>query len=164
DVWVLRPQEAKGMGMFDPGSDCWHVPRVCGTFRERQRHVCQMPLAVLERVVLACTAPGGLVLDPHAGTGTALVGAAEWGRRDVGGGGGGGGLGGEGVGCREAPRRTPPPHSCRPAARRRQGGRPPALASSRRRRGVSQPTSSRNWMASRKHSPISFANGQGASS
>ncbi|HKB37337.1 MAG TPA: DNA methyltransferase [Gemmataceae bacterium] len=84
DVWVLRPQEAEEMGLFDPTFDCWHVPRVNGTFKERVDHPCQMPQAVLERIILACTNPGDLVLDPMCGPGTTLVAARRLGRRSIG--------------------------------------------------------------------------------
>ena len=68
-----------------PG-DVWNeFPRVCGTFKERVGwHPCQMPLALLERIVLACSNPGDLVLDPFAGSGTTLLAAARHGRRWVG--------------------------------------------------------------------------------
>jgi site-specific DNA-methyltransferase (adenine-specific) len=78
NVWVLRPQEEPEA--FRPDSDVWHVPRVAGTFRERLRHVCQMPIAVLERIVRLASSPGELVLDPFAGTGTTLVAAKRHGR------------------------------------------------------------------------------------
>jgi site-specific DNA-methyltransferase (adenine-specific) len=81
DVWVLRPQDAEGLGFFDQGSDCWHVPRVAGTFKERQGHVCQMPLPVLERIIRVASNPGDLVLDPYAGTATTLVAALRLGRQ-----------------------------------------------------------------------------------
>ena len=65
--------------------DVWKFSRVCGTFKERVGwHPCQMPLALLERVVTACSNPGDLVLDPFAGSGTTLVAAARLGRRWVG--------------------------------------------------------------------------------
>ena len=65
-----------------PG-DVWTVPRVCGTFRERNTagHGCQMPEAVLERIVRACTNPGDVVVDPFAGSGTTLAVAKKLGRR-----------------------------------------------------------------------------------
>ena len=68
-----------------PG-DVWNeFPRVCGTFKERVGwHPCQMPLALLERIVLACSNPSDVVLDPFAGSGTTLVAAARNGRRWVG--------------------------------------------------------------------------------
>ena len=68
-----------------PG-DVWNeFPRVCGTYKERVGwHPCQMPVRLLERIVLACSNPGDLVLDPFAGSGTTLVAAARHGRRWVG--------------------------------------------------------------------------------
>jgi DNA modification methylase len=84
DVWLLRPQDAEGAGLFAPDTDAWHVRRECGTFRECVGHVCQMPLAVLVRIVLVASNPGDLVLDPFAGTGTTLVAAKKWSRQFVG--------------------------------------------------------------------------------
>ena len=58
---------------------------MCGTFKERVGwHPCQMPVALLERIILACSKPGDLVLDPFAGSGTTLLAAARQGRRWVG--------------------------------------------------------------------------------
>lgn len=71
DTWVLRPQEA--VHHFRPDSDTWYVPRVCGTFHERTTHPCQMPEALLERIVKVASAEGDLVLDPFAGSGTTLA-------------------------------------------------------------------------------------------
>lgn len=83
DVWVLRPQDCAEA--FSPASDTWHVPRVNGTFKERARfHPCQMPEAILERIVLACSDRGDLVLDPFAGTGSALCVAKRLARRWIG--------------------------------------------------------------------------------
>jgi site-specific DNA-methyltransferase (adenine-specific) len=59
-----------------PG-DVWEVSRVCGTFRERAGHCCQTPLAILNRIILATTNAGDLVIDPFAGTGTMLVAARQ---------------------------------------------------------------------------------------
>jgi len=80
DVWYLRPQEAEGH--FDPESDTWNVSRVCGTFKERQGwHGCQMPRAVLDRIVKASSNPGDIVLDPFCGSGTTAASAKALGRR-----------------------------------------------------------------------------------
>jgi site-specific DNA-methyltransferase (adenine-specific) len=57
---------------------------VAGTFRERVGHVCQMPLAVLERIVRLASNLGELVLDPFAGSGTTLVAAKRHERRWLG--------------------------------------------------------------------------------
>jgi len=65
--------------------DVWTFSRVCGTFKERvQWHPCQMPVTLLERIILACSSPGAVVLDPFAGSGTTLVAAARRKRRWVG--------------------------------------------------------------------------------
>ncbi len=80
NVWFLRPQDA-GQDYFRPDSDVWHVPRVAGTFKERARFACQMPLPVLDRIVKVSSNPGEIVLDPMSGSGTTLVSAARLGRR-----------------------------------------------------------------------------------
>jgi site-specific DNA-methyltransferase (adenine-specific) len=82
DTWVLRPQEEARC--FAPNSDTWYVARVCGTFKERTGHPCQMPEAVLERIVRVSSSPGDLVLDPFAGSGTTLAVAHRLGRRYLG--------------------------------------------------------------------------------
>jgi site-specific DNA-methyltransferase (adenine-specific) len=79
DTWVLRPQETKDH--FREDSDTWYVPRVCGTFRERTGHPCQMPEAVLDRIIRVASNPGDLVIDPFAGSGTTLAAAKKLGRR-----------------------------------------------------------------------------------
>lgn len=78
DTWVLRPPEEPLA--FLPESDTWAVPRVCGTFKERGDHPCQMPLAVLERIIRVSSNVGDLVLDPFTGSGTTLAAAKKWGR------------------------------------------------------------------------------------
>jgi site-specific DNA-methyltransferase (adenine-specific) len=82
DTWVLRPQETDEH--FAADSDTWAVSRVCGTFRERTGHPCQMPEAVLERIIRVATDEGQLVLDPFAGSGTTLAVAKRLKRRYLG--------------------------------------------------------------------------------
>lgn len=82
DTWVLRPQETDQH--FAPDSDTWAVSRVCGTFRERTGHPCQMPEAVLERIIRVASDAGDLVLDPFAGSGTTLAVAKRLKRRFLG--------------------------------------------------------------------------------
>ncbi|MFQ5806506.1 MAG: DNA-methyltransferase [Phycisphaerae bacterium] len=66
--------------------DVWdEFSRVCGTFKERDGlHGCQMPEAMLTRIVLASSNPGDIVLDPFVGSGTTAVAAKRLGRRYVG--------------------------------------------------------------------------------
>jgi site-specific DNA-methyltransferase (adenine-specific) len=85
DTWYLRPQEAAPHAYFEPGYDTWNVSRVCGTFHEREGwHGCQMPIAVLNRIILASSDVGDIVLDPFNGSGTTTVAAALLGRKYVG--------------------------------------------------------------------------------
>ena len=84
DTWYLRPQEAPEP-LFASDGDTWNVSRVCGTFKEREGwHGCQMPMAVLDRIIRASSNPGDVVLDPFNGSGTTAVSAALLGRRYVG--------------------------------------------------------------------------------
>ena len=78
DVWILRPQETAEH--FRPEHDVWFVPRVCGTSFERVAHPCQMPEAILERIIRVATNSGDLVVDPFAGSGTTLAVAKRLGR------------------------------------------------------------------------------------
>lgn len=66
--------------------DTWdEYPRVCGTFKERAGwHGCQMPEALLARIIRTSSNEGDTVLDPFAGSGTTLSTAAKLGRRFVG--------------------------------------------------------------------------------
>jgi DNA modification methylase len=82
DTWVLRPQEDGKL--FRPDEDTWYVSRVCGTFKERTGHPCQMPEALLERIIRVASSPGDLVLDPFAGSCTTLAVAKRLGRRWLG--------------------------------------------------------------------------------
>ena len=91
DVWyldpgsfILRPQEAPEP-LFAAEGDTWNVSRVCGTFKEREGwHGCQMPLGVLNRIILSSSNPGEIVLDPFNGSGTTAVAAALLDRKYVG--------------------------------------------------------------------------------
>lgn len=82
DTWVLRPQETEQHFRHD--SDTWAISRVCGTFKERTNHPCQMPEAILERIIASTSKPSDLVLDPFAGSGTTLAVAKRLGRKCVG--------------------------------------------------------------------------------
>ncbi|MCA9073712.1 MAG: site-specific DNA-methyltransferase [Planctomycetaceae bacterium] len=83
NTWILRPQEAPGS--FGADEDTWHVPRVNGTFRERQGfHGCQMPEQVLGRIIRACSHQADVVLDPFVGSGTTAVVAKKLKRHFVG--------------------------------------------------------------------------------
>jgi site-specific DNA-methyltransferase (adenine-specific) len=67
-----------------PLGDVWEIGIVAPVARERTGYPTQKPQALLERLVLALTNPGDLVLDPYAGSGTTLVVAALNGRQALG--------------------------------------------------------------------------------
>lgn len=61
---------------------------VCDTYRYGQPgkvdHPTQKPLALIRRIVRAIVPPGGLIIDPTAGSGTTLLAAQLEGRRAIG--------------------------------------------------------------------------------
>jgi len=65
--------------------DVWKISRVAGTFKERVKNFpCQMPLALLERVIKASSNVGNIVLDPFIGSGTTAVACKKLGRKYIG--------------------------------------------------------------------------------
>jgi modification methylase len=67
----------------------WFIPLCTGAERLRDAdgnkvHPTQKPEALLHRVILACTAPGEVVLDPFLGSGTTAAVAKRLGRRFIG--------------------------------------------------------------------------------
>jgi modification methylase len=67
----------------------WFIPLCTGSERLRgtdgaKLHPTQKPEALLARVLMACTAPGEVVLDPFSGTGTTAAAAKRLGRRYIG--------------------------------------------------------------------------------
>lgn len=72
DTWILRPQIIPEA--FQAESDTWTIPRVCGTFKQRQKGAAnQLPEQLVGRIIRACSNKGDVVLDPMAGTGTVLA-------------------------------------------------------------------------------------------
>ncbi|MDR3737497.1 MAG: site-specific DNA-methyltransferase [Terracidiphilus sp.] len=65
-------------------SDVWLFPKVTsGANRaspERTEHPAQFPVAVIERIIKACSKPGDMVLDPFMGSGTTALVAVQLGR------------------------------------------------------------------------------------
>ncbi|WP_408887608.1 site-specific DNA-methyltransferase [Roseomonas haemaphysalidis] len=67
----------------------WFIPLCTGGERLRDEkgakvHPTQKPEALLHRVILSCTAPGDVVLDPFLGSGTTAAVAKRLGRRYIG--------------------------------------------------------------------------------
>ena len=83
DTWILRPQVLEEE--FGADKDTWRVSRVCGTFKEREGwHGCQMPEAILQRIIAVSSNPGDKVLDPFLGSGTTALAAKNLGRQYLG--------------------------------------------------------------------------------
>jgi site-specific DNA-methyltransferase (adenine-specific) len=64
--------------------DLWSVSRLHRQDPEREEHPTQKPLEIVERMVLASSAPGAMVLDPFMGSGTTAEAALLHGRRFTG--------------------------------------------------------------------------------
>lgn len=62
----------------------WCIPNTPAREKTLGRHPTQKPLALLERLILACTKPGDVVLDPFVGSGTTGVAAVKLGRSFIG--------------------------------------------------------------------------------
>ncbi len=64
--------------------DWWHYEQVKNVSRDKTSHPCQLPEPMVRRLVQMVAPPGGMVLDPFAGSGTVLVAAARSSRRAIG--------------------------------------------------------------------------------
>ena len=65
--------------------DWWEIqPLMPSDKRERTGYPTQKPLSLLDRIILASSNPGDVVLDPFCGSGTALVAADRAGRQWIG--------------------------------------------------------------------------------
>ncbi len=67
----------------NPG-DVWVIPNVKHNHVEKTSHPCQFPIELVERLVLALTNPGDLVIDPYLGVGSAACAAVLHNRRAAG--------------------------------------------------------------------------------
>ena len=65
-------------------TDVWRISMVSGNFEERTSHPAQYPEELIERIILAGTNEGDIVLDPFMGSGTSAVVAKKLGRHYLG--------------------------------------------------------------------------------
>lgn len=80
---IYGDKRAKGGGKMP--ANVWEFSRVCGTFKEKRKwHQCQIPEALVSRVILGHSKPGDLVLDPFVGSGTTAYVSAAHGRHCIG--------------------------------------------------------------------------------
>lgn len=86
-LWRLRGEFTHG-DPLDPCNplrvDGFADDRLNAQSSERVGYPTQKPIALLERFIAGATGPGGLVLDPTCGSGSALCAAIRLGRRAIG--------------------------------------------------------------------------------
>jgi len=73
DRWEPNPLGAKPRDVIE-------LPVICNGMAEKTPHATQKPEALIEKLILASSAPGQLVVDPFVGSGTTAVIAARLGR------------------------------------------------------------------------------------
>jgi len=65
-------------------SDVWTDIHRVKHNKFRDEHPCQLPIHLLERIILMATDEGDIVLDPFSGTGTTAIAAKRMGRQFIG--------------------------------------------------------------------------------
>jgi len=92
-LWAARDERTKhvfdyklmkSMNHGKQMQSIWTIMAPRGAEKALGAHPTQKPLELLERIVLASTRPGDLVLDPFSGSGTTGIAATRHGRRYVG--------------------------------------------------------------------------------
>ena len=73
DKWEPHPLGAKPRDVLE-------IPVICNGMTEKTPHATQKPEALIERLILASSQPGQLVVDPFVGSGTTAVVAGRLGR------------------------------------------------------------------------------------
>ena len=85
--YLLKDYGGKKAGLHPFGplvSDVWTDIHRIKHNKYRDQHPCQLPIHLLERIVLMTTDEGDIVLDPFNGTGTTAIAAKRLGRNYVG--------------------------------------------------------------------------------
>ena len=77
-----KKDQAHGFGPLL--SDVWNDIHRIRHKKRRDEHPCQLPVPLLERLILMTTDEGDIVLDPFVGTGTTAVAAKRLGRKYIG--------------------------------------------------------------------------------
>ena len=74
----------KDVDIEDEPQDIWPINTPAKAEKKHGKHPTQKPIALIERIILASTNPGDLILDPFAGSSTTGVAALRNGRRFIG--------------------------------------------------------------------------------
>lgn len=85
--YLLKDYGGKKAGTHPFGpllSDVWTDLHRIKHNKYRDEHPCQLPIQLLERVILMSTDEGDIILDPFSGTGTTLIAAKRLGRKYIG--------------------------------------------------------------------------------
>jgi DNA modification methylase len=83
NTWMLFKHQMDAV--FRGDMDTWLESRVCGTYKERQKDSPnQLPVPLVERIILATSNPGDLVYDPFVGSGTTVLAAKRNNRPSIG--------------------------------------------------------------------------------
>jgi DNA modification methylase len=82
--WTFNYQAMKELNDGKQMRNFWVIPQAPKSERTHGKHPSQKPLAVMERLVLAGTNPGDVVLDCFSGSGSTLLACQKWGRHYVG--------------------------------------------------------------------------------
>lgn len=78
------PSATRSTGQYRHPSDVWKIPAINAMAKERLSYPTQKPVALLERIILASSNEGDIVLDPFCGCGTAIHAAEKHRRRWIG--------------------------------------------------------------------------------
>jgi len=85
--YLLKDYGGKKAGLHPFGplvSDVWTDIHRIKHNKYRDEHPCQLPIQLLERIILTSTDENDIVLDPFVGTGTTVIAAKRLGRRFIG--------------------------------------------------------------------------------
>ncbi|MFN7037861.1 MAG: DNA methyltransferase, partial [Bellilinea sp.] len=80
----IRNRKLRGEDQQELLTDLWWNIHRIKHRRDRDYHPCQLPEALLKRIIILTTNPNDVVLDALAGTGTTIITAAKLNRRFVG--------------------------------------------------------------------------------
>lgn len=87
--WTFNPPMVpatsnKMKGELKKMDDVWDIPTINNMAKERCGYPTQKPEQLLERIIVASSNPGGIILDPFCGCGTTIAVAHKLGRNFIG--------------------------------------------------------------------------------